>query len=101
MYRPTAFDEPDEARLHALIDEIGMAVLVSKGPDGLEASHLPVLLDAGEGPRGTILGHLARANPHWRGLDGAAVLLVLQGPNGYVSPNWYPTKRRTGAVVPT
>jgi len=101
MYRPPAFDEPDVDTLHRLIDEIGIAVLVSNGPEGLEASHLPVLLDAGQGAHGTILGHLARANPHWRRLDGGEVLLVLQGPNGYVSPNWYPTKRRTAAVVPT
>ena len=101
MYLPAAFDEPDVGRLHRLIDDIAIAILVSAGADGLEASHLPVLLDAGAGPHGTILGHLARANPHWRRLDGGEVLLVLQGPNGYVSPNWYPTKQETGMVVPT
>lgn len=89
MYVPPIFAARDEAALHALIDAHGFATLVSAAPDGPFATHVPVLLDRARGPRGTLRAHLARGNPHWRGLDGAAALVIFLGPHGYVSPSWY------------
>lgn len=97
MYVPTAFAEEDLATLHALIEAHGFATLVSGGPDGLVATHLPILLDRSRGPKGTLVAHLARANPHARGLDGVEALTIFQGPHGYVSPSWY----KTHPAVPT
>ena len=66
------------------------------------ASHLPLLLEPGEGELGTLYGHFARANPHWRALpDSGEVLAVFSGPDAYISPSWYPSKAEHGKVVPT
>ena len=65
MYVPKHFDAPDQAWCHALIERESFALLVSTGGDGAPfATHLPLLLDGDRGPRGTLVGHLARANPH-------------------------------------
>jgi transcriptional regulator len=88
MYVPAAFDESDPARLQAFIRQHSFAVLTSRYEGGLMASHLPLLLDAEAGPRGHLLGHMARANPHWRRVEGE-VLVVFSGPHAYVSPSWY------------
>jgi transcriptional regulator len=102
MYVPPHFLEDDKAALHRAIRETRLATLVTLGSEGLEASHVPILLDEGEGPYGTIRGHLARANPQWRraAVETPALVMFL-GPDAYVSPNWYATKRETGKVVPT
>ncbi len=66
------------------------------------ANPVPFLLDREAGEAGTLRAHLARANPHWRDLDGLdECLVVFQGPDRYVTPSWYATKRETGKVVPT
>ena len=102
MYVPTQFEERRIPTLHAAIREAGLATVVTDGPGGLEANHVPVLLDAERGPLGTLVGHVARANPIWRGsADGRRALVVFLGPDAYVTPSWYPTKGRTGEVVPT
>ena len=102
MYVPEAFAERRPAVLQAAIREIGFASLVSHGPDGLQASHIPTLLDEAAGPLGVLEGHFARANPHWRSLaDGDQVLALYTAANAYVSPSWYPTKAQTHKVVPT
>jgi transcriptional regulator len=104
MYLPAAFNETRIEFLHDAIGAIGFATLVSAGGDGaLLATHLPLLLDLAPAPFGTLIGHVARANPHWRTLaEGAGnALAIFLGPQGYVSPNWYPTKRAHGKVVPT
>ncbi len=82
--------------------EARLATLVTLGSDGLEASHVPVLLDEGEGPHGALRGHIARANQQWRraALDTPALAIFL-GPDAYISPAWYATKKATGRVVPT
>jgi transcriptional regulator len=100
MYTPPAFREDDTAALHAMIAASRLALLVSNGEEGLpQASHLPLLLDAG---RGVLTGHLARANPHWRGLQAAGrALAVFTGPEAYVTPAWYASKAEHGRVVPT
>lgn len=89
------------AQLHELIDALAFGTLVSNGPAGPRVSHLPFLLERAGGTRGTLRGHLARANPHWHDLDGQPVLALFHGPHHYVSPAWYPSKQATGKVVPT
>ncbi|MCZ2114667.1 MAG: FMN-binding negative transcriptional regulator [Anaerolineae bacterium] len=79
-----------------------LGLLTSAGAGGLLATPLPFLVHAGEGGHGTLRAHMARANPHWRELQGAAeCLVVFMGPQGYVTPSWYPSKRETQKVVPT
>jgi transcriptional regulator len=101
MYAPVQFREVRLPVLHAAIREIGFASLVSHGDDGLQASHLPLLL-TDNGGLGVLEGHFARANPHWRAFGGgAAALAIFTAADAYISPGWYPSKRETGKVVPT
>ncbi|MGH7076989.1 MAG: FMN-binding negative transcriptional regulator [Acetobacteraceae bacterium] len=101
MYVPPAFREDRPEMLRAAIDNTELAILISTGPEGLIASHVPMLLDEG-GSHGVLVGHIARANPQWRikrpEVEGLA---IFTGPEAYISPNWYATKRETGKVVPT
>ncbi len=102
MYTPAAFTQEDPHELFELIDSSRLAILVTHGAQGLQASHLPFLLKRDEGPNGTLYGHLARANPHWRDLAaGSEGLVIFQGPEAYVSPSFYPSKAEHGKVVPT
>ncbi|PZP25537.1 FMN-binding negative transcriptional regulator [Pseudomonas kuykendallii] len=102
MYLPAAFRQDDLSELHRLIADSRLATLVSHGADGLQASHLPLLLVPEEGEFGTLYGHVARANPHGRVLaEGGSALAVFSGPDAYVSPSWYPAKAEHGKVVPT
>jgi transcriptional regulator len=88
--------------IRALIDEHALGAWVLAGAEGLVANHLPFLLDRSRGPHGALVGHVARANPVWRMLDGqASSLVIFQGPQGYITPNWYPGKAEHGKVVPT
>ena len=90
LYVPTAFAENDLARLHAFVTTYPFATLVSPDAQDPRVTHLPLLLDAARGERGSLLGHVARANPHWGGLaSGAAALAIFHGPHAYVSPSWY------------
>jgi transcriptional regulator len=89
MYVPAVFAEKDLETLHALIEDHGFATLISNTPGGPVATHLPIMLDRARGPQGTLVAHLARANPHARALDGADALAIFLGPHGYISPSWY------------
>lgn len=89
MYVPDAFAVAEVEPLAALIAAYDFATLVSLTPDGLTATHVPVLYEPGRGPRGTLVAHLARTNPHAAALDNAEVLTVFQGPHGYISPTLY------------
>lgn len=90
MYTPSHFTEPDDARIAALIERHGFATLISSGAEGLHITHAPLLLERARGPRGTLVGHIARANPHAEVLcDGATATALFHGPHGYVSPTWY------------
>jgi transcriptional regulator len=101
MYQPQHFFVEDLSRVHALMRARPFATLVSVGSLGLYATHLPTVLKA-NGSSGTIECHLARANPHWRDLSaGNEALMIFQGPEGYITPNWYATKAQSGKVVPT
>ena len=100
MYTPHLFKENRIDVLHEAIRRTGLATLVSATAEGLIASHVPMLLDATPAPYGTLIGHLARANPQANHAIGE-VLVIFQGPEAYISPSWYATKRQDGKVVPT
>lgn len=100
MYTPTAFLETRLPELHAAIDTIAFATLVSTTAEGLEVSHIPLLLAPEEGPYGTLYGHVARANAH-AACNGAASLAIFLGPHAYISAGWYPGKHAHGKEVPT
>ena|SRR3990167_1905816 len=102
MYSPAAFRIDDLAELHAQIACTPLAILVTQGEQGLQASHLPLLLERQAGEQGTLLGHFARANPQWRDLAaGAEALVIFPGASAYVSPGYYPSKARDHKAVPT
>lgn len=102
VYQPPHFREDRVDVQHALIRACPLGLLVTTGPDGLLANHIPFLLDATATGRGTLLGHLARANGQLADLARSTeCLVVFQGPQDYVTPSWYATKRETGKVVPT
>ncbi len=102
MYVPPLFRMGEEAEVMAFCQAHPFALLVTHGRDGLFATHLPVILKEGEGTGPSFFGHVAKANPHWRNTDGGAeALLVFSGPQAYVTPSWYATKKETGKVVPT
>ncbi len=101
MYRPDHFRVDDVPQMHALMRARPFAALVSAGSGGLYASHLPTVLKD-DGPRGIIECHLARPNPHWSDLaEGNEALMIFQGPESYITPNWYPSKAQHGKAVPT
>lgn len=96
MYTPSHFREERTEVLHELIRAYPFATVVTHAATGLQANHLPFeLADAS-----TLHGHVARGNELAK-MDGAQVLTVFRGPEGYVSPNWYPSKHETGREVPT
>ena len=97
MYLPKHFAEDDVAEMHALMRAHPLATLISHGPDGLNANHIPLLLADGK-----LQGHVARANPLWKtGNVAGEVLVVFQGDESYISPSGYATKTEHGKVVPT
>lgn len=103
MYLPTHFEETRVEVLHALMRDHPFATLVTttKGGAGLTANHLPLHLEPETGPFGVLQGHVARANPVWQQAAGSEVLVVFHGPQAYVTPSWYETKREHGKAVPT
>lgn len=102
MYTPNAFAINDLNELHQQILGTRLAVLVTQSEQGLQASHLPLLLNVNDGPHGTLYGHFARANPQWKELqNGAQALVIFSGADAYVSPGFYPSKAEHGKVVPT
>ena len=100
MYLPKHFEQADRAVLIALMRERPLATLIVATPEGPTADLIPLEYAEGEGPHGTLRGHVARANPLWRHA-GAQALAVFAGPQAYVSPGWYPSKHEHGKVVPT
>lgn len=100
MYLPSHFAQTDPAALHALIREQPLATLIVPTPEGPTADLVPLELDLADDGRATLRGHVARANPLWL-QAGATVLAVFHGPQAYVSPGWYASKREHGKVVPT
>lgn len=101
MYVPSAFRDDDLASLHASIRAAQLANFVTSTAEGMDASPLPLFLDAEEGDKGVLYGHLARGNPQWRGAVTSEALAIFMGPDAYVSPSWYASKATDGRVVPT
>ena len=98
MYTPNHFAEESKEVLHRLIREHSFGILVTGGEAGLQATHLPFLLDGDRESRGVLLGHVARANPQWKALTtGDEALAIFRGPHAYVSPSGYVTPE----AVPT
>lgn len=97
MYIPAVFRELDPARLFDFIERNSFGLLVSTVNGEPFATHLPFLVEWDAGPHGALVGHMARANPHWQGLEGQEVLAVFSGPHAYISPSWYAAEN----VVPT
>lgn len=97
MPRSDAIDDADEVT--AVVAAAGAGDLVTVSADGTPiATRLPILWDGGD----RAVGHMARANPQWRDIQpGSPALLIVGGPQAYVSPAWYPAKAEHGRVVPT
>jgi transcriptional regulator len=98
VYVPKHFAVADDDALIARLAQRFAGVLVSVDGDGQPvATHMPVLWDA---ERRIVSGHIARANPQWR-LGAGRGLIVVTGPEAYVSPSFYPSKADHGKTVPT
>lgn len=101
MYLPRHFEETRPAVLQHLLQAHPLGLLITMGDDGAPvANPIPFHLDARRGAHGTLCAHVARANPVWQAA-GQQVLVVFQGPEGYISPSGYPGKAQHGKVVPT
>jgi transcriptional regulator len=102
MYTPSHFNEERPELLHQLVRDHPLGLLITQGEQGLDANPIPFLLDAEPGRPGVLCAHVARANPVWReARTDVETLVVFQGPQAYITPNWYPGKADTGKVVPT
>jgi len=102
MYVPSNFAEDRVPVVHEAIRAIKLGTLVTLGGEEMIASHVPMLVDPDPAPYGTLRGHIARANPQWRDVSGKVqALAIFLGPDAYITPSWYATKRATGKVVPT
>ena len=102
MYLPPHFRQDDRAALFAAIDDAPFGTLVTVAGGRPLASHVPMLLHRDRGPYGTLACHLSRANPQWSAIGAdAEALAMFMGPDAYISPAWYESKREHGKVVPT
>lgn len=102
MYLPELFAEHRAEELQRIVRDFPLGTLVTHTASGLDANHIPFELDAGRGACGTLQAHIARANPLWTQVpDGAEVLVIFRGTDGYISPSWYPSKHETHRHVPT
>jgi transcriptional regulator len=98
VYIPRHFDVADHAAIARLLHDYPFATLIPPvGPEP-HLSHLPLVQIADCEPNGTLLGHFARGNPHWRNAEGAESIAIFHGPHAYVSPSWY---AKPAAAVPT
>jgi transcriptional regulator len=102
MYVPTHFAETNVSVLQQLILQHPLGAWVALADGELDVNHLPFLLDPSPSPWGTLMGHVARANPIWRSFSRSqASVVVFQGAQAYITPSWYPSKAEHGQVVPT
>lgn len=101
MYLPDHFEEARAEELMRTIEAHPLGALVINGPHGLDANHVPFLVDEkSSGKR--LLAHVARANPLWKeARDGDAALVIFGAGDTYISPNWYPSKHEAHREVPT
>jgi transcriptional regulator len=102
MYVPKHHEENDISVLHALIAKHPLGAWVTQADGELVANHVPFLIDASAAENGTLIGHVARANPVWRSFSTSAPSIVIfQGAEAYITPSWYPSKHAHGKAVPT
>lgn len=104
MYIPSDFEEHRPGELQRVLRDFPLGVLITHGPHGLDANHLPFEYDASTGAHGTLRAHVARANPLWREAaagGGGVVLVIFRAGDAYISPNWYPSKPEHHRHVPT
>jgi transcriptional regulator len=102
MYLPSHFEEKRIDVLHELVRAHPFGTLVTLDAAGLNANHIPFELITDGSPFGTLRAHVARANPVWRDFDSRVeALMIFQGPQFYITPEWFATKQETGKVVPT
>jgi transcriptional regulator len=101
MYIPRANKEDRLEVLHKLMEGQPFASLITMGPSGLFASHIPMVLEQ-NGAKGLLKGHLSRANTQWQDYTPSVeALAIFSGPQHYITPSWYLEKQETGKVVPT
>ena len=101
MYVPDHFAAPGDAAVAELLDQHGAADLITATDSGLLATLLPFSYDPDRGERGALLGHVARNNDQWRRPAIGEALVIVRGPDAYVSPTWYASTAEHGRVVPT
>jgi transcriptional regulator len=101
MYVPPAFRDDDLVSLRATMRAARLSNLVTATAEGLIATPLPLFLDEAEGFYGVLYGHVARANPQWKSAPAGDAMAIFMGPDAYVTPSWYASKREHGKVVPT
>lgn len=102
MYIPPHFAVSQPEVLHRIIRDHPLGALVTHGPQGLDAEHIPFELDPGAGTHGTLTAHVARSNTLWqRCPSGTPVLVIFRGADAYISPSWYPSKHEAHRQVPT
>lgn len=102
MYCPTLFAQNQRESMLNLIRQYPLATVITHSADGqLTADHIPLMYDDAPGCLGRLLGHVARNNPVWQASPEQELLVVFQGSNSYISPNWYATKAENHKVVPT
>ena len=100
MYVPGHF-AMDDAAVQDLLAHHGAGDLVTATDEGLISTLLPFVFDPASGPHGALLGHFARNNEHWRLAPVGEAMVILRGPDAYITPNWYASKSEHGRVVPT
>src|SRR5215831_13625971 len=98
VYIPRPFALREQQQVARLIAEHPFATLVTLGEAEPQVSHLPLQFDPASGQHGTLLGHMARANPHWQHFSSGPSLAIFHGPHAYVSPSWY---AEPATAVPT
>lgn len=102
MYLPKHFEQQDLDSLTSLVRDYPLGALVTQHDGALEANHIPFLLEGPLAVGGTLIGHVAKGNPVWKSLSTTEESLVIfQGPEAYITPNWYPSKQVHHQVVPT
>lgn len=102
MYVPKYYEETEISVLHALIRAQPLGTWVTHSDGELIANHIPFLIDPSRGTQGTLIGHVARANPAWQSFSKTINSVVaFQGPQTYITPSWYPSKHAHGKAVPT
>jgi transcriptional regulator len=101
MHLPSQFEETRLNVLHDLVRSHPLGAFVTLTETGLAANHIPFVIHPGRGEKGTLCGHLARANPAWQHFGTIEALVIFQGPESYITPSWYPSKHADGKAVPT